>query len=172
MTHVDLGLQGIYYLMNLLFPFIYFLFSLDLFFFHLSLSYVMIWKKWNFPFESKDQKAGFGIVRISTDCPDFVRLSGFSKIFRDNFFQQKILPYFLRGKKRKFIISLLNPFGRLKINTHFVFCFSISLEFNVIIRQLNFQFQNQYSKHETVITTPVYHLLIESTGKTSKRLKL
>jgi len=48
----------------------------------------------------------------------------------------------------------------------------MSLEFHFIMRQFKFQFQNQYSKRETVITIPVYHLLVESTGKASKKSEI
>ena len=58
---------------------------------------------------------------------DFVRLSGFSQIFKEIiFFLPKSLTYFLKEKKLpkkfKFIVLSLNPFLRLKINTVFLFC--------------------------------------------------
>ena len=114
-----------------------------------------------------------GLPEFFKFVPDFVYLLGFPdfpKFPERSFFRPKIWLDFL---KRQILYSsyhcwTLSEDKKLTLYS----LFSRNREFNFIIRQLNFQFQNQYSKHETMITITVYHLLIESIDKTSKKLKL
>jgi len=47
----------------------------------------------------------------------------------------------------------------------------MSLEFIFIIRQSNFQFQNQYPNHKTAITISVYHFIDRVDSQDLKKVK-
>jgi len=116
-----------------------------------------------------------GFLEICPDFrifPNFQRDDFFDKEFYHIFFSKKMKRIFPKKQilKKDFIHHIIVELFRLKINT--LLLFSMSLEFHSIIRSLNFEFQNQYPKREAVITIPVCHLLIKSTGKTAKKFKL